>query len=427
MPNLIFYLNTGAINKENNTAPLMAKVIHQGKRHYKTIARIKPPTKDSEGDVTQKGDWNEKKKQVYKSNPKSTYNRYVEINATLNQLQKLMTGFNDYCLINEYQVTHEAIKQILNGIDPISGMKSANRPEIDFNQAFETWINHTKENNEFNTYKVRNTVYNFVKDFQQEKKVRITFRNINMLLFDQLKDYAMKEKKYANNTFAKTIKIFKTFLKWCKSREYFTGDIPKDFTAVEKDITPVILTFEEFKTLFNFEFKKEKHKRVRDIFCFGCVTGLRYSDLNQLRREHIQGNDIVVTMKKVKEVVKIPLNQYSKEIIERYQEQPIYVLPRMSNQKLNDYIEEICEEAKINARVVIDIHKGNKFTQETKLKYEVVTAHTARKTFISLSIFLGMNHKVVQEITGIRNERTLRKYIKIVDEMKDAEMKKTWG
>lgn len=409
MPNLIFYINTGAKNKESKV-PVLGKVIFNKKRHYKTIAWIK------------ENDWNNKKKQVKKTEP-----RHKEINATLNQLQNLMKSFNDYCLLNDFPVTEIEIKKILDGEDPVTGKKSANRPEIDFTQAFKEWVQYSKENNEYNTYKVRNTVYNFLTDFQEETKIQVTFRNIDMLLFDKLKEYANKAKEYSNNTFAKTIKILKTFLKWCKSRNYFTNEIPKDFTATERDITPIILTFDEFKTLYSYDFKTEKHKRVRDIFCFGCVTGLRYSDLNQLQRENIQGNNIVVTMKKVKEEVRIPLNQYSREIIARYQEQPVYVLPRMSNQKLNDYIEEICEKAKINTPVMIDIYKGNKFTQETKPKYKAVTAHTARKTFISLSYFLGMDIKTIQEISGIRNERTLRKYLKIVDEMKETEMLKAWG
>lgn len=414
MPNLLFYINTGAKNKEGKV-PVMGKIIHRKKRHYKTIAWIKET------------DWNKSKKKVKKNHQNAPYNRSNEINATLNDLQKLMNGFNDYCKLNKYPFTENAIKQILDGINPISGRRSANQPEINLNQAFGEWIQHSKENHELNTFKVRNTVYNFYNDFQLDTKTDITFRNIDMILFDQLKQYAIKKKEYSNNTFSKTIKIFKTFLKWCKSREYFTGEIPKDFMAAERDITPIVLTFDEFKTLYEYNFKIDKHKKVRDIFCFGCATGLRYSDLNQLRWENIQSDNIVVTLKKVKEIVQIPLNKYSREILERYQKHPVYVLPRMSNQRLNDYIKEICKEAEINAPVIIDTYKGNKFTQATKPKHEVVTAHTARKTFTTLSYYLGMRAETIQAITGIKNERTLRKYLKIVDEMKQAEMQKAWG
>lgn len=430
MPNIIFYLNTGSINKKDNTVPLNAKIHFKGKRYYRTIARIKaiPEIKDNKGKITAKGDWNLNKNRVNKNHPNAPYNRSVEINATINELERLMTGFNDYCLLNQRQITENDIKQILNGIDPMNGLKSANRPEIDFNQAFEKWVEYSKDNKEYNTYRSRNTTLNFYKDFQKKTSTQITFHNLNMNLFDKIQDYAFKrEKPLANNTFARRVKNLRMFLSWCRARDYYNGILPNEFTATERDISPIILTFDEFKTLYSYDFKNKKHQKVRDIFCFGCVTGLRYSDLNQLRREHIQGDNILLTMKKVKEVTKIPLNQYSRPIIEKYKEQPIYVLPRMSNQKLNDYVEEICRIAEINTPVMIDTYNGNQFTQESKPKHEVVTVHTARKTFITLSYYLGMSVKVIMEITGIKNERTLRKYLHIVDEMKAVEMKKAWG
>ena len=99
----------------------------------------------------------------------------------------------------------------------------------------------------------------------------------------------------------------------------------------------------------------------------------------------------------------------------------------MSNQKFNEYLKLACEEAEINCPVVIDYYNGNKFTQETKPKHKVITAHVSRKTFITLSFFLGMNIKIVQQITGIRGERTLRKYLQIAEEMKQTEMQNAWG
>ncbi len=100
----------------------------------------------------------------------------------------------------------------------------------------------------------------------------------------------------------------------------------------------------------------------------------------------------------------------SKKILDRYRHQPVFALPRMSNQKFNDYIKDACAEAEINDNITLDRNTGNQFTQETKKKHEVITAHVARKTFITLSFYLGMNIKIVQRITGIREERTLRKY-----------------
>jgi hypothetical protein len=65
-----------------------------------------------------------------------------------------------------------------------------------------------------------------------------------MLLFDRLKQYAIQEKKYSNNTFAQTIKVFKTFLGWCKSRDYFSGEIPVFFNLkVYQSFNPKVYQF----------------------------------------------------------------------------------------------------------------------------------------------------------------------------------------
>ncbi|MBT3383138.1 MAG: tyrosine-type recombinase/integrase [Prolixibacteraceae bacterium] len=414
MPNIIFYLNTGAKGKEEKF-PLMAKIIFKRKRYYKTIASVKEP------------DWNPDKKRIYKSHINAIPNRSIEINATLNHLENLINKYNDHCLINELQVTEQAIKDILKGIDPIENNKSILKPDKGFNQAFEEWLEHSKQNNAYDTYRHRKSLYKFYVEFQENENFKITFKNIDLVLFDKLKNYGINKRKYVNNTFAKNIKTLKTFLGWCAERGYYSGAEHLKFKVAEKDITQITFTLDEFKTLYNFDFTSKKHQKVRDIFCFGCLTGLRYSDLQQLRHEHIQGDHIVKTMQKVKKSVQIPLVDLSRKIIERYKEQPVYILPRMSNQKFNDYLKEICELAGINASVNIDTNRGNQFTQETKPKYKVVTAHVARKTFITLSFYLGMNIKIVQEITGINQEKTLRKYLKIADEMKKTEMNKAWG
>jgi integrase len=121
-----------------------------------------------------------------------------------------------------------------------------------------------------------------------------------------------------SNTFAKTIKVLKIFLNWCEERGYFNGKLPKGFNATESDITPIILTVDEFKTLYNKDFKSKKHLKTRDIFCFGCLTGLRYSDLMRVRREMIQNGYLYLTIKKLKESPKIPLVDMATFILDRY-------------------------------------------------------------------------------------------------------------
>src|SRR5699024_8206172 len=117
---------------------------------------------------------------------------------------------------------------------------------------------------------------------------------------------------------------------------------------------------QEFEKLFNLDLSGNKRlAQVRDIFCFACATGLRYSDLNLLRRENIKSVCIKLTVKKTKEPLTIPLTQYSKNILAEYAEhhQP---LPMISNQKLNDYIKELCKLADITEPVEIVRFRGTK-------------------------------------------------------------------
>ena len=79
-----------------------------------------------------------------------------------------------------------------------------------------------------------------------------------------------------DNYFAKIIAVLKTFLNWAVERGYTTDLTFKKFKAVEKETEVICLTLEEFLSLFNHEFKSRRLAQVRDVFVFGCGTGLRF-------------------------------------------------------------------------------------------------------------------------------------------------------
>ena len=70
---------------------------------------------------------------------------------------------------------------------------------------------------------------------------------------------------------------------------------------------------------------------------------------------------------------------------------------------------------------------GSTAEEVTKPKYELITAHTARKTFITLSFFFGMDVKIIKSITGHTQDKTFDKYLNIADGMKKSELEKAWG
>ena len=69
---------------------------------------------------------------------------------------------------------------------------------------------------------------------------------------------------------------------------------------------------------------------------------------------------------------------------------------------------------------------GQKRIEITVPKYELITSHTARKTFVTNSLILGMKEMVVRNITGHKKEESFRRYVKIAEDFKRQEMDNTW-
>ena len=163
------------------------------------------------------------------------------------------------------------------------------------------------------------------------------------------------------------------------------------------------------------------------MYCFSCFTGLRYSDINQLKHEHIKDNIILKKIQKTKQIETIPLNDFAIKILEKNKDLPLNALPHISGQKANKYIKEACKIAEINTPVIKTESRGGKTKELITPKYSLITMHTGRKTFVTNSLILGMNVKAIKGITGHKKDNTFNKYLKIVEDYKKTEMDNTWN
>ena len=153
---------------------------------------------------------------------------------------------------------------------------------------------------------------------------------------------------------------------------------------------------------------------------------MRVSDLRNLKKENIKDGQIFKTIVKTHKTEVIPLNQFAQAILAKYEHLEITPLPKLSSQKLNDHIKDCCEEAEINTRVHYVDYSGGKAKEHSEPKWKLITNHTARKTFITNSIVLGMNTKTIKDITGHKKDSVFNKYVKISEEFKKLEMDRTW-
>ena len=223
------------------------------------------------------------------------------------------------------------------------------------------------------------------------------------------------------------MRVLKTFLNWSKIRGYYTGSQHHQFKAAETNKEIIYLEPDEFKSLLNNSKLPKKYEKARDIFCFACLTGLRYGDLSELRKEHIQNDHIVKVEQKNNKLLKVPIIPLAKNILDKYAKLPIRSLPTISNQKLNEYIKEACRLSEIKTPVVINQYFGSRKKEDVFPKHKLITIHAARKTFITLSFIYGMNTKTVKSITGHKKDSTFDKYLKITDKYKQEQMLEAWS
>lgn len=237
-----------------------------------------------------------------------------------------------------------------------------------------------------------------------------------------------------NTTISKYMSFVRWFLRWAFYKGYNPSMVhetfkPK-FKGVSGNIKEVIyLEWEELLDLYSFKFPENKPSltAVRDVFCFCCFTGLRYSDVAKLHKNDVRKNAIKIVSKKDVDGLIIELNKYSRAILNKYKDIELrkgLALPVISNEKMNEHLKVMGEIAEINEPIRIVYFKGNQRFEEVLPKYALLTTHCGRRTFIVNGLRLGVPSEVIMKWTGHSDYKAMKPYIKIVDKLKVSEMDK---
>ena len=201
----------------------------------------------------------------------------------------------------------------------------------------------------------------------------------------------------------------------------------------EEQLDPKILTFKpKFKQASNdvvYVTRNELYRmhttpmtgnleKIKDVFIVQCMTGLRYSDMINIRKknicEDVNGKYVSVLTKKTTQRLKIYFNSTVCEILEKYD----YDLPHPDIATVNRHLPTIAKECHIDGDIEKVSFIGTRRVVERKKKYECISSHTARRTFICLSIEAGVSTPVIQSITGHRQLSSFERYIGIGDKSK---------
>lgn len=253
---------------------------------------------------------------------------------------------------------------------------------------------------------------------------RLQFENVDLDFYLSFVEY-LTNKGYSPNTVGARIKDLKMFMNEAYERNLHTNmDFKKKrFSKPKEETYSVYLNSDELKKIYKCDLSDEPRlDRVRDLFLIGCCTGLRFSDLSLLSSDNIDNVESVITIKTVKtgRTVVIPLHAIVRQILQKYDNE----LPRVpSNQKFNDYIKEIAKKAEINEPILLQRTKGTLTYAETKPCLDLVTSHTARRSFATNAYLAGLPPISIMKITGHKTESSFMKYIKISEKENAIQLK----
>ncbi len=252
----------------------------------------------------------------------------------------------------------------------------------------------------------------------------ITVEQINTETLNRFRDY-LAATGLQNETIHSKLKRSKWFFRWLVGRGLLTD---LSFTTYKDKLKAssrvvVFLTWEELMSVYHHNFAQDYLSRVRDVFCFCCFTSLRYSDVRALRKVDVYDDSLHITTQKTNDTLVIELNKYSRAILGRYAtDGNDKALPVISNVKYNIYIKEVCRLCGIDEQLSEVYYVGNKKHEVTKPKWQMVSTHCGRRTFICNALMMGIPPNVVMKWTGHHDYNTMKPYIDIADKVKRTAM-----
>lgn len=351
--------------------------------------------------------WNKKKHRPYATcKHQESYNRIldnlrVEVNDTYYELRGDL----------KREPFPKELKTALN--EKLNTDSTKSQPAL--HKFIKQFIEDSRKAKKEGIIKVYFTTWNHLKGYEKENSIKLNFNSINTAFNQSFTSYLFNL-GLANNTVGKYIKTLKTFLNSATEQGLNKNLSFKKFKVFKKPTEYAIYLDEtELDKLFNLDLSENKRlEKVRDLFIVACWTGLRYSDFSKLTADNMsekKGVEVInVVTQKTHEPVYVPVHYHTKEIFKKYNGK----FPEaITIQKMNKYLKELGKLAGINEPVEKVIIRNNKNDKSILPKYELISTHTARRSFATNLILTGdLSVKSVMQITGHKQVKTFLGYVR---------------
>lgn len=382
----------------------------------------------------------------------------ISINADLRKLRDQMnTVFKYFEVMEKIPSPVELLNKYeekLRGTTPqrpkVEEAKKKQPQELNLFEVFDKFVAESKEKNAWSIATVkkittlRNDLSAFKKGIRFSDLTESTLTRFVAYLRDDKKLRTPRKKKgerkmydeeditgLKNSTIEKKLENLRWFLKWATDHGYNTNLAFKTFRPTLKKTQKriIFLSKDELRRVRELELPEERLSLdpVRDVFLFCCYSGLRHSDVYNLRRSDVKNGSIEVTTVKTADSIVIELNQKTRSILKKYELVDFpenKALPVMQNQPMNRALKELCRLAGIDEEIRVTTYKGNERHDEVHPKWELVGTHTGRRTFIVNALSMGIPPNIVMKWTGHSDYKAMKPYIDIIDSFKADAMRK---
>ena len=251
------------------------------------------------------------------------------------------------------------------------------------------------------TYWISVYTVRLLKEFvlQKYKREDLYLRELNLSFIQSFHTFLRIDKGMAQNSSTKHLKLLKKIVNLAVANSYMATN---PFITYKIEREPVEIDFldeEELRKIINFDTPLPRLERTKDMFLFGCFTGLSYIDIKTLAPEHFEKDNagrIWIKKRRVKTGVlsRIPLLPIAKLILDKYKGEE-KLLPIQDPADINKYLKDIA--------ILCDIKKR-------------ITFHTSRHTFAStVTLANNISLEVVSKMLGHTNTRMTTHYAKLID------------
>lgn len=294
---------------------------------------------------------------------------------------------------------------IVNYIQDIIDNSSTRKVKI--KGGYKLGLSKSRENSFISTKSI-------ISEYETKTKKKIHFIDINENLVDKLTNWLIKTKKYAINTASKHIANIKTISIEAEKKGIQVNAYAKQiniFSESDEDRFIQTLSFEELETIRTADIKSEAYNNARKWLLIGCEIGQRGGDLMNITKEDIRykgGNMYLdIIQQKTKKAVTIGI--IAPHVIDIIENSFPY---KISTQKLNLYIKEVCKIAKIETLTEGKIFDAKTGRKELKFyeKHKLITSHSFRRSFAT-NYYKKIPTAVLIGITGHSKESLFLTYI----------------